>query len=68
MIDLHLKVKDDEYDFVVNLLQKFDFVDVESELNIDLTEEQKIELDRRYNEIISGTAKLMSFEEFEKIL
>ncbi len=44
MKDLIVKVRDNEFSFVVNLLNKFDFVEIEA---FDaLTEEQKLIVDK----------------------
>ena len=66
MKDLVLKVKDNEYNFVVNLLNKFDFIEIE---NIDpLTEEQKLIIDKRYEELKSGKVKGVGWDTINKIL
>ena len=66
MKDLVVKVKDNEYNFVVNLLNKFDFVEIEP---IDtLTEEQKLIVDKRYDELKTGKVKGVGWETIEKIL
>ncbi len=66
MKDLHIKVKDSEYDFLIKLLSSFDFVELDNQ--VFLSKEQKGELERRYQEIKSGTAQLIDYDEFIKIL
>ena len=53
MAQLIIKVKDNQIGFLVELLQKFDFVEIENLYDIELSNEQKTILEERlikYNE------------------
>lgn len=66
MKDLIVKVRDNEFSFVVNLLNKFDFVEIEA---FDaLTEEQKLIVDKRYEELKTGKIKGVEWSTIEKML
>jgi len=66
MKDLVVKIKDSEYNFVVNLLSKFDFIEIEA--SNTLTEEQKLIVDKRYDELKTGKVKGVGWDAIEKIL
>jgi len=66
MAELHLKVKDTELSFLLNLLKRFDFVEVvQNPSNVNLTNEQQTELNKRYEKTINGKAHLISKKEFD---
>lgn len=65
MIDLHLKIQDEKYDFFIQLVNNFDFVEVDNAF--ELSDEQKAELDRRYNAIEKGEEETVSYDEFKKL-
>ena len=63
MAELYIKVKDTKLSFLLNLLKKFDFVEVDQRsTEIYLTDEQQKELNKRYEEVINGKAHLISKE------
>ncbi len=63
---LIVKVRDTEFNFVVNLLNKFDFVEIEA---FDaLIEEQKLIIDKRYEELKTGEVKGVEWSTIEKML
>ena len=65
---LHLKIQDKEFDFFMQVINNFSFVEVENNFNDNLTEEQRTELDKRYYEIEAGTSKTVSSDVINKIL
>ena len=66
MAELYIKVKDTKLSFLLNLLKKFDFVEVDQRsTEIYLTDEQQKELNKRYEEVINGEAHLISKKEFD---
>ena len=69
MAELYIKVEDTKLSFLLNLLKKFDFVEVDQKsTEIYLTDKQQKELNRRYEEVINGSAHLISKEKFENLL
>ena len=68
MIDVHLKIEKESYDFFLQLVNKFNFVRIESDtVNDNLNIQQKDELDKRYNELETGKVTPISYSEFEKL-
>jgi putative addiction module component (TIGR02574 family) len=65
MIDLHIKIQDEQYDFFMQVVNNFDFVEVDNAF--ELSEEKKAELDRRYNAIEKGEEETVSYDEFKKL-
>ncbi len=66
MKDLHIKVKESEYEFLVKLLSSFDFVQLDEK--IEFSQSQKQELLKRYQDIKSGKVELITYDEFINIL
>lgn len=66
MKDILLKVQDNEYDFMINLLNKFNFVE---DNNSDyFTAEQKQLIEERYDELNSGKVNGVEWKTVEKLL
>jgi len=68
MIDLHLKIQEKNFEFFMQLVNNFDFVEVKNNFDSNLTKEQKIELDKRYNEMKKGTSKTVNWDVVKKML
>ncbi len=66
MKDLHIKVKESEYEFLLKLLSSFDFVELDEKVFLDKNQEN--ELKRRYREIKSKSAGFVDYDEFIKLL
>lgn len=66
MKDILIKVKDSEYDFFLNLLSRFDFVELDKK--DFFSDEQKEILDKRYEELKSGKVKGVEWETVEELL
>jgi len=68
MIDLHLKIDENNYDFFIELIKKFDFVEIEQDNDTYLTKKQKEVIEKRKNELLNGEVKGIEWSEIEKIL
>ena len=69
MVDIHIRVRDEKYGFLMDLLRYFDFVKIEdSGKATELSIEEQREINRRYDEIVSGNAKFISKEKLDKLL
>ncbi len=69
MKTITLNISDTEYQFVIDLLKKFDFVQVvEEESEIELTREEKEMLDKRLQELKTGTAQAIDWKTVKEML
>jgi len=65
MIDLHLRVEDTQYPFFIELIEKFNFVELNE--TKQLSENQIKILEKRKHELLSGEVKGMDYSEIERM-
>jgi hypothetical protein len=67
MKTLTLNIEDSKYGFILNLLKKFDFVQIVTKGN-ELTNEQKQIAENRLDELISGKTGTIEWEQIKDML
>jgi len=67
MKTLTLNIEDSKYGFILNLLKKFDFVQIVTKGN-ELTNEQKQIAENRLDELISGKTGAIEWEQIKEML
>jgi hypothetical protein len=68
MIDLHLKIDENNYDFFIELIKKFEFVKINEQKKIKLSKQQKEIINKRKEELLSEKIQGIELSEIEKLL
>ena len=69
MKTITIHIEDSKYSFLINLLKRFSFVQIDQEEDAEVfTEKQKRILDQRLEDILKGKAETVDWESLQDIL
>ena len=69
MKTITIHIEDSKYSFLINLLKRFSFVQIDQEEDAEVfTEKQKRVLDQRLEDILKGKAETVDWELLQDIL
>ncbi len=69
MKTITIHIEDSKYSFLINLLKRFSFVQIEQEEDTEVfTEKQKRILDQRLDELLKGKTETVDWESLQDIL